>query len=557
LLPIEFLAAPAGSRIDHSILEVGSLTIFLETTAPTAACPLCGSESQHVHSRYHRRIDDLPCFGRAVRLAVTVRRFFCSHPHCPRRIFAERLLGFVQPHGRTTGRLREAHDAIGYVLGGEAGARLSIQMFMKTSPDTLLRRVKRLKSDPKTSSRFVGIDDWAWRKGHRYGTIVVDLERSNVIDLLPDRNAETVKAWLKKHPEVELISRDRWSAYSQASSEAAPQAQQVVDRWHLLKNLREAVERLFERQAAVVVASLKTPEIPAEPPSGPTPVENVEGASVVESSVLQTPSEPISESPRLHSQRMRRRRRVERFEKVHEQRKQGLAIRQIARDLDMSRNAVRRYLRCETCPGWNPGRPRRSRLDAHREWIDTRLSQGNTNAVELHKQLAYVGFRGSYGSVQRYVTKRLGAAGKKRERINAAKSPIVAPPSAKQLSFEWVRRSEKRKPDEQTRLDAICAGSDELASALEVADEFAKLIRKQSPGTLSDWLVRGEASPSTEVRRFAEGVRRDESAVHAAVTGKWSNGPVEGHVNRLKTIKRQMYGRAGFVLLRARVIKAA
>ncbi len=155
------------------------------------------------------------------------------------------------------------------------------------------------------------------------------------------------------------------------------------------------------------------------------------------------------------------------------------------------------------------------------------------------------------------MTKRLGVAGKRRERLNAAKPPVPAPPSARQLSFAWARRAEKRKPAEQARLDAIRARSDELAAALDLADGFAELIRKRTTETLSAWLTRAEACSDPDLRRFAEGVRRDEAAVHAAVTQTWSNGPVEGHVNRLKTIKRQMYGRAGFVLLRARVLHAA
>jgi len=175
----------------------------------------------------------------------------------------------------------------------------------------------------------------------------------------------------------------------------------------------------------------------------------------------------------------------------------------------------------------------------------------------LHRRLIERGFGGSYGSVWEFVTKRLGAAGKRRDRLNAVKPPVLPPPSARQLSFEWVRRPEDRKAPEQARLDAIRARSAELAAVLDLADEFADLIRKRSSGTLSEWLARGEASSNPELRRFAEGVRRDEAAVHAAVTGTWSDGPVEGHVNRLKTIKRQMYGRAGFVLLRARVVNAA
>jgi transposase len=218
---------------------------------------------------------------------------------------------------------------------------------------------------------------------------------------------------------------------------------------------------------------------------------------------------------------------------------------------------VFRYLRRATCPAWHLRGSRRSRLDGYREWIDARIAEGSVNVAALHRQLTERGFRGSYGSVYAFVTKRLGAAGKKRDRRNAAEPPTPAPPSARQLSFEWARRAEKRKPPEQARLDAIRAPGDELTAALDLADAFADLIRKRSAGTLSGWLTRGEAASDPDLRRFAEGIRRDEAAVQAAVTETWSNGPVEGHVNRLKMIKRQMYGRAGFALLRARVLTAA
>ena len=181
-------------------------------------------------------------------------------------------------------------------------------------------------------------------------------------------------------------------------------------------------------------------------------------------------------------------------------------------------------------------------------------STSRINAAELHGELAARGVRLSYAMVRRYLTKRLGRAGQTRPRVNAAKPKPAPPPSPKQLSFDWVRRSERRTVEAQTRLDKIRAASPDLTIALDLADEFTALIRKQSTGTLAEWLSRAEVSPCPEVRHFAEGIRRDESAVNAAVTLRWSNGPVEGHVNRLKTIKRQMYGRAGFALLKARVV---
>jgi transposase len=553
VLPLELLGAPGGSCLVRACLDVDQLTVHLAITAPTAACPVCGSDARRVRGRYTRRLDDLPCLGRRVRLQVAVRRFVCPKSDCPRRIFAERFPGFAAPRARTTDRLRQAQTDIGSSLGGEAGARLAARMGMTTSPDTLLRRVKRLKNEPAGPPRVVGIDDWAWRKGQRYGTIVVDLERSDVIDLLPDRDAETVAAWLKTHPGVEVVSRDRSAAYAQAATEGASQAEQVADRWHLLKNLREAVERVLERHSAVVNAALKTTE-PARDAAVP---ETSEATSPVEPSPPRPPSEPLPVSPRLDAEPSKRQTRIDRFEQVHELHLRGRSASWIARELGLSRRSVFRYLRRETCPAWGLGGSRRSRLDGYREWIDARLAEDFTNVAELHRRLTERGFKGSYGSVYEFVTKRLGAAGKRRERLNAVKPPVPAPPSARRLSFEWVRRTEKRKPPEQARIDAIRGRSDELAAALDLADGFADLIRKRSPETLSDWLARAEASSDPDLRRFAEGIRRDEAAVHAAVTGTWSNGPVEGHVNRLKTIKRQMYGRAGFVLLRARVLNAA
>jgi transposase len=490
---------------------------------------------------------------------MTVRRFLCSGSRCPRRIFVEPLDGFAARSARTTTRLAQTHLAIGSALGGEDGARLSEKFAVPTSPDTLLRRVKRAGARPAATPRFVGIDDWAWCKGQRYGTIVVDLETGDVIDLLPDRDAATVKAWLAAHPGVELVSRDRSSAYSQAATEAASEAQQVADRWHLLKNVREAVEGLLERHLPIITAAFKTTdtasEAAAEQPCDAvvTPVD--EPLPALDS--VPVPEQKPSDSPRKEAALAKRRRRVDRFQQVHELHRQGTPIRQIARDLAMSRKAVRRYLRHEKCPEWGPRRQKRSGMDEHREWVDARIAEGKINASELHRELAARGVRLSYATVRRSLTDRLGRAGKSRPRVNAAKPKPIRPPSPRQLSFDWVRRPEKRTVEAQARLDKIREASPDLTTALDLADEFTALIREQSSGTLEEWLSRAEANPCPEVRHFGEGIRRDESAVNAAITLPWSNGPVEGHVNRLKTIKRQMYGRAGFALLKARVVNAA
>jgi hypothetical protein len=267
-----------------------------------------------------------------VRLQLAVSRFLCPQSDCPRRIFAERLPGFAAPWARTTDRLRQTQTDIGSSLGGEAGARLDARMTITTNPETLLRRVKRLRNEPAKPPRVVGIDDWAWRKGQTYGTLVVDPERSEVIDVLPARDAGTVAAWLRAHPGVEVVVRDRSAAYAQAATEGASQAQQVADRWHLLKNSREAVERVLERHSAVVDAALKTTEPPQSRPTkrrsprpprdqrtkrrspdGAVPETTGAAPSPVESPSPLPPSGPLPESPRPQAEPSNRHERIDRW----------------------------------------------------------------------------------------------------------------------------------------------------------------------------------------------------------------------------------------------------
>jgi hypothetical protein len=258
------LASAAGLRLDDLVLTPSTAVALLASISPTAACPRCGTPSDRIHSRCRRTVADLPCQDRPVALRLVVRKFRCADAACPQRIFCERLPRLIAAHARSTARLTEAHRAIGFALGGEAGARLADRLDMPTSADTLLRRVKGAADGPAPPPRYVGVNDWAIRKGQRYGTILIDLERGRVIDILPGRDGEALKDWLKLHPGVEVITRDRWPAYAQAAAEAAPQARQVADRWHLLKNLREAVQRLLERHSADARLALKgAPEAPA------------------------------------------------------------------------------------------------------------------------------------------------------------------------------------------------------------------------------------------------------------------------------------------------------
>src|SRR5712672_4035795 len=224
------------------------LTVQIACVLESAACPLCQQPSERIHGSYGRRVADVPCGGRRVILALTVRKFVCSTPTCPRQIFTERLADLVQSYARMTNRLCEQIQTIGFATCGQLGERLAPKLGMGVSGPTLLRRMRTVSIPPPAKVRILGIDDWARKKGQTYGTILVDLERRRTIDLLPDRSTETVVAWLRAHPEVEIVSRDRGSEYAAAAKKGAPQAQQIADKFHLLLNLREKLKELMARK---------------------------------------------------------------------------------------------------------------------------------------------------------------------------------------------------------------------------------------------------------------------------------------------------------------------
>jgi transposase len=551
LQPLVFVPDAPGLCLEQ-VESIGHAFAYsLRTTAPAASCPRCTRFSGHVHSRYVRQAKDLPVQGHSVTLRIAARKFFCRNPDCPRTVFCERLPHLLSTYARATARLTDAHRTLGFALGGEAGSRVACQLAMPTSPDTLLRRIMQASCSPGSVPRVIGVDDWALRKGQCYGTIVADLEQGHVLDLLPGRDGSALLDWLKERPTIEVISRDRWAPFAQAAAKALPKAIQVADRWHLLKNLREVIERFFQRRYGNIKETLQ-PSIPAEL----LPTQSGQGQEEEPAVIaLSTPAAPpVTLSPRQQAKQARRQQRLDRHQRVRERHSQGQSIRAIAKEMKISRKSVRRYLASEHCPDWVPGQPRATRLDRFRDEIDQRIYAGCRNAADVYRELAAKGCTASYEAVRRFFNRRLAGAGEKRQRSNAAAVQPEAPPSARKLSFEFIRQPAQREAEETKRMEALRGIDAEFQEALTLAEEFAAMVRKQSSGTLAVWLKKAAASTCPEMRGFAEGIRQDEAAVEAGLREKWSNGPIEGQVNRLKMIKRQMYGRAGLPLLRARVL---
>jgi len=542
-----FLPDPSGLCCDRSRVAEGTVTLELHATAFTARCPTCGWPSRRVHSRYTRVLEDLPWMGTPVRMRLETRRFFCDSPTCARKTFAEPLPRVAAAHARKTCRLAQALCKIGFALGGQAGSRLAAQLHMATSGDTVLRLVRRAPPGPTPTVAIAGVDDWAWCKGRRYGTILCDLERHQPVDLLPERSAEALSTWLKAHPGVRVITRDRGSYYAQGASSGAPEAVQVADRFHLLCNLREALVRALDRRYPDLRKAAKAAAASQAPPP----------QAVAE--VLPTPALPSPPGSRARqAKEASRSRRLARYEQVVRLRQRGVSMRDIARQMRMHRGTVRRFLRA----GQFPERAVRKyvrQTDRFMGYLRQRWEEGCHNATQLTGELAERGFRGSYAVVRRCVS----AWREPDHPHTPGPKPVVKPaspvppPSPNQTAWLLVRNPEDYSVEENAFLAALWQECPELQHGAELARQFIRMVQDRQADALDSWIDRTrEAGVPHELTVFAEGLLPDYEAVKAALRLEWSNGQVEGQVNRLKMIKRQMYGRAGFALLRQRVLNA-
>jgi len=540
------LTTPSSIRIDDVVLDGDAVVLLVTPTKSTPVCPECGQRSSRVHSRYSRTVADLPWQARAVRLQLRVRRFFCTTKACRKKTFSERIPELVASHARVTCRLEHAHRLIGHALGGEAGARLAIPLGMPISPDTLLRRVKSSPRSRPTSIRVLGVDDWAWKKGQRYGTILCDLERRRPVDLLPERSADSLASWLKAHPGVEIISRDRGDEYIKGANQGAPEAVQVADRWHLLLNLREALMRAVDRHHGHVLEAAKAVAArqELEPLSAKTPKR-------------EAAEKRLPPDHRTERSQQRRARRLERYRRVVELNEQGVSLRGIARSMGMHRATVRHWLGAGSFPELARRRVT-SRTDAFLDDLRRRWDEGCRNAAQLTREIQALGFSGSSVMVRRRVSRwRLG------ERTQgcrpASRQNVRSPrrPSSRRVCWWLLEEPAELRLEEHAFVQVLGDRCAELRISAELARAFAGMVRHRHAGDWENWMTNAQGpGVARELSGFAAGLRQDEAAVRAALSLGWSNGPVEGQVNRLKLLKRQMYGRAGFDLLRQRFLQA-
>ena len=528
------LALPSGLDVRGIEMIDDGVSITVVSTQMYPCCPLCGVSASRVHSHYTRMIADLPCGGHCIRLLVQVRKCFCDVTTCARKIFAERLTPFIEPWARVTKRLYQIVQGIGLATGGMLGARLAERLAIRTSWMTVLRRIMALPTEPVQHVRELGIDDFAFRRGRNYGTILVDMQRHKVIDVLPDRKAATSAVWMATHPEIELVSRDRGGDSASAATSAAPQAVQCADRFHLLKNLGEALEGVLARHLAAHRSRVAQE-------SRAIPLET--------SHALHPPKEKPKQAALSQAKREER---LATYEQIVVLRKQGFSQTTIADQVGVAHSTVSRWLGGGTFPEQQP-RPRKMELDAHLPYLSQRWEAGCHNIAQLYRELVARGYTHSYWSVYEQLVRFLPEGRKNQEVPDQLPRPPVL---ARQAVFLFLRRPEELKGEEQETLELLGSLHTEVDQAYALVQQFAQMLRTRTGEQLDDWLERVRTSQILELRRFVLSVERDKAAVVAGLTLSQNNGLVEGKVNKLKLIKRMGYGRAGFQLLRQRVLHA-
>ncbi|MCE7030952.1 ISL3 family transposase [Jiella avicenniae] len=506
---------PAGLTVEQFEATEGALVVTAFARGSQAACPSCSSPARRVHSRYVRRVADLPSAGRPVRLRLITRRFRCDVRTCRRKIFAERFGEAVPERARRTGRMECIVHHLGLALGGRPAASFAERLMMPVSNDTLLRVVRRRAPRRNDSLTAVGIDDFAFRRNHRYGSIICDLERRQIVKLLPDREAATVAAWLTDHREIRIVSRDRGGGYGEAAALALPEVVQVADRWHLMENA----------SAAFLDAVRKSMK----------PIRAVLGATTIDPKLL-TSAERIQYEGYL--------RREEMNGVFASLAADGLAIKEIVRRTGRSRKLVRQIVRGEYNDVF---RTRQGTLDPHLPYLEAQWDAGCRNGAELWRRLRAQDFHGSLRVVGEWATRRRRA-----EQVSGCALRRIS--SASTIARLMTLKRDHLTKAETVMVAAIEAGVPALAEARALIDRFHVMIRSRSVGHLPIWICDAEASL---LASFARGIRRDVSAVQGSITEPWSNGQTEGQVNKLKLVKRQMYGRAKLDLLEARLLGAA
>jgi transposase len=479
-----------------------AICVQARTRDRAVACPGCGTETSRVHGYHERLAADVPVDGRRVLVRVRVRRMRCPVPGCPRQTFREQVPGVLDRYQRRTTRLTGQVSAVARELAGRAGARLLPALGILVSRHTALRVLLRIPLPAIAVPAVLGIDDFALRRGQVYASVLIDAETGRRVDVLPGRTAGLVGEWLRGHPGVQVVCRDGSGAYGEAVRRALPAAVQVSDRWHLWHGLAEAVQKEVAAHSACWAAA------------------------------------PLQAGQRTEE-------KLERWQQIHDLLSKGTSLRECARRLDLSLSTVKRYARAD-----RPGRLQRARqyrptlVDPYRDHLrKRRAEEPGVPVLQLLREIRELGYQGSRSLLVQYIAQGRADADR----------PHLSPRRATRL---LLTRPDALTASQQETLTGLTAACPEMTALASLVRSFATLLtpHPRNARRLQKWITAARTASLPHVHAFTRGLDLDSQAATAAFTLPHHNGRTEGVNTKTKMIKRQMYGRAGFTLLRHRIL---
>ena len=475
------LPSPSTFRLDDLSVQEKTVVFRVSSTQLQAVCPRCGQVSRKIHSRYQRTLADLPMSGLAVRLICRVRKFFCADQNCSQQIFVERLTEMAEVSARQTNRLSRIICCLAFYVGGRTGAKVTERLAIGVSRQTLIRRILKTPPPIKQLPRVIGIDDFAFRRGQVYGTLLIDLERRKAIDLIPSREAEDVAKWLRQYPQVEVVSRDRSPIYANAVSLALPNADQIADRFHIVKNIYEVLEKVLHRERKTIAQVSEEMRRKANRISR-------ENQSLIEDSRFNQPKKSKS-GTEIDAEEIKqsaaRARRVEKHETVKRLRNEGVSTSEISRRLRMHRETVKHFLRCDAYPEVKPAFRKISPLVNYQDYLRQRWNQGGGNAKELYREITKLGYVGSYHTLVRFL--KLWRGDLPKEVRLKIRLPVFRIPTARELKW-WLLGAKPKLDEEKSRfLKLLQEKKPEIGEAVRLIKAFRKILKKGSENEYENW----------------------------------------------------------------------
>ncbi|MGV8137781.1 MAG: ISL3 family transposase [Mangrovibacterium sp.] len=538
--PFYALLQLPGITINEVLIEDSQLSIVAKIKAKSGLCPQCGNKSSSVHSFYCRNLQDLSVVDKQVNIKLHIRKLFCRNKRCSHKIFSQQLTSGLARYARRTSRANLQLTQMSLETSARKSSWLSKLIRIPVSPSSCLRLVNNCGLPSADQIQNIGIDDWAYRKGISYGTIFVDMDQGRVVDILPGRDGNEVKSFLQSHKEIQSVCRDRSGAYSAAVNEVIPSARQVADRFHLIKNLSDSVYQLIKAEYVHLVRPLKSRAVQSDG----EPVPETETREV-SSKTNESPTS-IKGAPSDYRKGV--------FDEVKSLINQGIGFKTISRRLKISRNTVRKYATLDVPPNKSVT-PKNDYL-SYLPVIERELNNGN-NMQAIYKIIVTHGFQGSLSAFyEQFRDHPLRSSFRKPALPREGNMQYVSVLSPRKislfLSFDDLEKIKNEKEKQQIR--QLLESNSILENLRQLVLSFRKILREGTPEQLDRWMEKVVAMKRKILNTLINGMKRDIAAIYNAILTNWSSGRVEGNVNRLKNIKRQMYGRASFELLRRKVV---